>query len=70
MMNTIPAKKVKMTKPQMVARMYFKKHKAMRPDYFDEERGCWVSPSWADIPEVIRARTRYYKWLGVYKKKK
>jgi len=61
--------KIRLAKKIMFSRMYIKKHKVMRPDYFDEERGCWVSPSWADIPEVIKARTRYYKWVKSYKNK-
>lgn len=60
--------KIRLAKKILYGRMYIKKHQKMRPNYFDENRGCWVSPSWADIPEVIRARTRYYKWLGVYNK--
>lgn len=60
--------KIRLAKKILYGRMYIKKHQKMRPNYFDENRGCLVSPSWADIPEVIRARTRYYKWVGVYKK--
>lgn len=60
--------KIRLAKKIMFSRMYFKKRKKMRPNYFDEERGCWVTPSCADMPDVIRARTRYYKWVGVFKK--
>lgn len=61
--------KIRLAKKIMFSRFYFKKHCKLRPDYFDELKQCWVSPSFADIPEIAKARTRYYKWIGVYKKK-
>lgn len=61
--------KIRLAKKILYSRFYFEKHRKMRPDYYDEVKKCWVSPSFADIPEVERARTRYFKWVGVYKKK-
>ena len=55
--------KIRLAKKILYSRFYFEKHKAMRPDYFDERRGKWVSPSFHDIPEVKKAWRRYMKWL-------
>lgn len=55
--------KIRLAKKILFSRFYYWKHKAMRPDYFDEQRGKVVSPSFHDIPEVKKAWRRYRKWL-------
>jgi hypothetical protein len=55
--------KLRLAKKILHSRFYYEKHKAMRPDYYDEKRGCWVSPSFHDIPEVAKAWRRYMKYL-------
>ena len=61
--------KIRLAKKIMHSRFYYWKLKAKYPNYYDETRKCMVSPSWANDPLIVKARTRYYKWLGVYKKK-
>ena len=61
--------RIRLAKKILYSHFYYLKHRKQRPDYYDEKIGCEVSPSFADLPDVRKARTRYYKWLGVYKKK-
>lgn len=61
--------KIRLAKKILYSRFYYNKHRKLCPDYFDEKRQCMVSPSFADLPDVRKARTRYFRWLGVYKKK-
>ncbi len=61
--------KIRLAKKILLSRFYYQKHRKQRPDYYDEERRSIVSPSFHDLPDIRRAKVRYYKWLGVYKKK-
>ena len=62
--------KIRLAKKILQSRFYYWKMREKYPDYYDEKRKCMVSPSWAKDPLIVKARTRYYKWLGVYKKKR
>ena len=59
--------KIRLAKKILFSRLYFKKHQKLRPPYISAE-GRWVQPSFYDLPDVRRAKARYFKWLGVWKR--
>lgn len=59
--------KIRLAKKILFSRLYFKKHQKLRPPYINED-GYWTWPSWHDLPDVKKAKTRYYKWLGIWKR--
>jgi len=61
--------KIRLAKKILHSKMYRKKWRKLKPDYFDEKRNQWVSPTWSDIPLVIKAKRRYYKWVNKYNEK-
>lgn len=48
--------KIRQAKKVIYARHWARYCEKLRPTYYDEERGVWVSPSWHDIPNRTHRR--------------
>ena len=42
---------------------FYQKMRKLRPEYYDNEKGWWVCPSFHDIDIIRRAHTRLFRWI-------